>query len=641
MLLQDVARRFVRIAAIAVFVAAAAFSARAQSGPAISTQAATYGLAGSTFFAYVPIANTGSATAGSVEVTSVTLSSAPLLTPALPLAIGDLSAGSSYGVTLTFNSSGLTVGKAYLLTLRGTYEFSGSTLGFSVNRILSYGAVSPFAQPPNPLSVTPTLDTADAVTEVIVASTGGTIAATGADGSIFTLVIPANALLSNEAITMTPLTSVAGLPVSGGLLAGVQLSPDGLQFQQPATLTIQPAASVPVSQQVGFGYHANGSEFYFQPLGLGSTITISLMHFSAAGVGQGTPGNGGNPTNSFDELQQQAQQIISEQRACGCNANYAEELEGLYQEYYEQVVSPLVQAATTDYTQAQAALAAALDWARGVELLSFDSDEPFATEISLLFTQQIPAIYQNFYNQTFSNCLGESSQMQRTLYAADMLAAVRALLLMGDENAFPDYVEQVGACAVGPLTLSINSSLTTLQTGQVVQTTDSNVSSALPIEMTFNSAALNYQGSGALDYNSYSYSIQSIVSSNCSSGSGIPGTASLTAEFDLNTVLSNIQSPGQIRMNIGYTPDVSETTTQCQIIIETGTVVSDTVTTDFYNLGIEAAHQDVSPAGSVAPPYFLNVNGTQTFDFAATSSVQSQTTTATENTTMTLQQESP
>jgi len=121
MLLQDVARRLFRIAAIAVLVAAAAFSARAQSGPAISTQAATYGLAGSTFFAYVPIANTGSATAGSVEVTSVTLSSAPLLTPALPLAIGDLSAGSSYGVTLTFNSSGLTVGKAYLLTLRGTY----------------------------------------------------------------------------------------------------------------------------------------------------------------------------------------------------------------------------------------------------------------------------------------------------------------------------------------------------------------------------------------------------------------------------------------------------------------------------------------------------------------------------------------
>jgi hypothetical protein len=135
--------------------------------------------------------------------------------------------------------------------------------------------------------VTPALDTAHAVTMVIPAATGGTITATGADGSVFTLSVPAKALLSDEAITLTPLTGLSGLPVSGGLLAGVDLSPAGLELQQAATLTIAPATTVPADQQVGFGYHAvaGQQQFHFHPLALTSTISLAVTHFSgAAGV---------------------------------------------------------------------------------------------------------------------------------------------------------------------------------------------------------------------------------------------------------------------------------------------------------------------------------------------------------------------
>ena len=67
---------------------------------------------------------------------------------------------------------------------------------------------------PHPKSVSVTLDSAKAVSKVIPA-TGGTIKATGADGSIFTLTIPDKALGGDEKVTMTPLTAVSGMPFSG------------------------------------------------------------------------------------------------------------------------------------------------------------------------------------------------------------------------------------------------------------------------------------------------------------------------------------------------------------------------------------------------------------------------------------------
>ncbi len=66
---------------------------------------------------------------------------------------------------------------------------------------------NPFGQAPNPLKVAPTLDNKHSVTQVVSAANGGVVSITGADGSVFTLTIPPNALLSDEAITMTPLTA--------------------------------------------------------------------------------------------------------------------------------------------------------------------------------------------------------------------------------------------------------------------------------------------------------------------------------------------------------------------------------------------------------------------------------------------------
>ena len=75
----------------------------------------------------------------------------------------------------------------------------------------------------------------------MVSAEGGQITATAADGTRFTLVVPPQALLSEVEIKMTPVAQVGLFPLSGDLVAAVQLEPEGLLLWEPASLTIEPA----------------------------------------------------------------------------------------------------------------------------------------------------------------------------------------------------------------------------------------------------------------------------------------------------------------------------------------------------------------------------------------------------------------
>ncbi|MGC9985143.1 MAG: hypothetical protein ABSF35_16130, partial [Polyangia bacterium] len=134
-------------------------------------------------------------------------------------------------------------------------------------------------QTPNPLSVSPVLDPTHATVAVITATAGGSITATAADGTIYTLAIPADALLFDTEITLTPVTSIGGLPFSGGLQAAVQIAPDGLYLYQVATLSIAPATAVLSSKQIGFGYYGSGTEFHLEALTT-TGLVFGIQHFS-------------------------------------------------------------------------------------------------------------------------------------------------------------------------------------------------------------------------------------------------------------------------------------------------------------------------------------------------------------------------
>lgn len=141
---------------------------------------------------------------------------------------------------------------------------------------------------PTPASVT-TLDGSKARTATVGAA-GGRIETTDAGGTRYRFDVPAGALLSPVAITMTPIRTIAGYPLSGGMIGGVELAPSGLTFASPATLSVESTRQAAAGQRLaGISYVSSGGI----PLPelaarTGSTITLPIRHFSQYTVGFGT-----------------------------------------------------------------------------------------------------------------------------------------------------------------------------------------------------------------------------------------------------------------------------------------------------------------------------------------------------------------
>ncbi len=144
-----------------------------------------------------------------------------------------------------------------------------------------------FVTPAKPLNVTVQLDKTHTASSKVL-PTGGGMSLTAADGSIFTLDVPAKALEADTMITMTAVKSIAGAPLGDGTLAAVQLEPSGLFFKEVVTLTILPAKEIPIKKQIIFGYEGNGQDYHLAAVDPKSKdIKIKLMEFSGAGVGSG------------------------------------------------------------------------------------------------------------------------------------------------------------------------------------------------------------------------------------------------------------------------------------------------------------------------------------------------------------------
>jgi hypothetical protein len=137
-----------------------------------------------------------------------------------------------------------------------------------------------FGEPPaNPLTINVGLDATRAVSSTI-AMDGGTLSATAADGTRFTLILPPHALLSPERITMTPISAIAGLPMSGGLVAGVQFGREGLLLLEPATLTITLTTPMLITHQFVLASEKGDKETHLYPARRGPTgLTMDVMHF--------------------------------------------------------------------------------------------------------------------------------------------------------------------------------------------------------------------------------------------------------------------------------------------------------------------------------------------------------------------------
>lgn len=247
------------------------------------------------------------------------------------------------------------------------------------------------------LEVNVALD-APRATTLDVPLTGGTITATGADGSTYTLSIPANALERATRITLTPVTQVTNLPLgeSASTGLGVQMEPSGLRFLNPATLTITPAAAsaVPLTRQLFVQWEGTG-----RMLGLAapdpksSAIRLSVMHFSGMGVvrSKGLDADiepvrqriGGDAERRLQSAAAEALMRERQAQQAGTNAGAAglsAQLTSLFTQFRQQVVLPRIAAAGSSCAAARLAIVTVIGVERQLQLLGSASND-FNTDL--------------------------------------------------------------------------------------------------------------------------------------------------------------------------------------------------------------------------------------------------------------------
>jgi len=126
-----------------------------------------------------------------------------------------------------------------------------------------------------------TLDTAHAGSLDFAADgSPGRLSVTNAAGWIWTLSFPADALLIPRTIGMTPFASVDASASLLPMAAGVQLSPEGLQFSAGITLTVTPPAPLGPHAALLMA-DADGSNLHFVSTNVSKSQSTTLFHFSS------------------------------------------------------------------------------------------------------------------------------------------------------------------------------------------------------------------------------------------------------------------------------------------------------------------------------------------------------------------------
>jgi hypothetical protein len=239
-----------------------------------------------------------------------------------------------------------------------------------------------FAIPSDPFRVTPTLDNANQA-EAIIPFSGGTLSATGADGTRFQLDIPATALVEDTLIRLIPISSLEGMPFGSNPYA-VQLEPQGQQFYNEVTLTIFPAQEIPVDQQLFFTYQGAGENLIMAvPVVDSSEIKLQLMHFSGYGVTKGLLADiepvrariGGDAEARISSaLAEELTRARQEQLLGSAEEGTQIDWDKYFKQYEEQVVNPRVAAAGESCAAGQLALQTVLGFERQKQLLGIAGD---------------------------------------------------------------------------------------------------------------------------------------------------------------------------------------------------------------------------------------------------------------------------
>jgi hypothetical protein len=280
------------------------------------------------------------------------------------------------------------------------------------------------------VSVTPALETAAAFDGILTVDSGGTLAAIGADGTLYYLVVPPDALTHDQRVTMTPVAAIQGLPLSGGLVAAVQVGDDSFQLAKAAQLVIRRDGLAPSASQVGFGYHNGGEDFFLTPFGdrpagfPSDSITIPVLHGGGYGVANASAEEVATqrakpPARAEDRLAQAATAQGAPAKRAARVRPAGVDIDAVLaagRNVYEQRIAPSMKAAETNDALWREAIDEGTGWMREVALLhelGLVQLDDFQKEFDQI-TDSIEKIIRNAYAKARERCLdGDFRQIAR------------------------------------------------------------------------------------------------------------------------------------------------------------------------------------------------------------------------------------
>ena len=273
---------------------------------------------------------------------------------------------------------------------------------------------------PDPVDATVATAASGAVSKEISATEGGQLELT-TGGSKFTLTFPAGALLSDEVITMTPVTSVAGSPLGDQPVAAVQLGPEDLVLMKPAKLRLEPATEIPVAQQGPFGADGDGSDLILYPVEpVAERLVFPIMHFSTFGLFQTDAERRSTQVqrtaaNTQSEMQQRIAEAAADARlqdAVGGSDDIEEAAENLQKVskfelryFFDRVARPMIALARFDRTLFPKALATWIAFIRQVDLLGLDLTSVLKDVEIREIEAWLGEGFKNFVEETYDECV--------------------------------------------------------------------------------------------------------------------------------------------------------------------------------------------------------------------------------------------
>ena len=224
----------------------------------------------------------------------------------------------------------------------------------------------------------------------IIGLDGGEISLSDASGNRFTLIIPKDAIIGQEEVSMVPVRSITNFPMSGDLIGGIGMQPDGLSLLKPATLMVRPSNSAAITKWLqaagnnrlsGYMHGVDGKHLHFYPLTVkGNEFHFQITCLRGLGLGLATTGDNQKQLNQpsarvaitanraaaaiYSDLA--TRQLLGSGAVAFTSAEKAS-LTQIYNRWFDEEVGPLTRQGEQDDEMLDRGIIEYLDWLSALE----------------------------------------------------------------------------------------------------------------------------------------------------------------------------------------------------------------------------------------------------------------------------------